>query len=68
MYACHLCMACAQAESGSKLAAMGAAVMCRQAPAYRSGAALHVHYTREHVAELIQKVGLGTLWFRTLAH
>lgn len=45
-----------QAESGSKLAAAGAAVMCREAPAYRSGRTSHVHYSREHVAGLIQQV------------
>jgi hypothetical protein len=31
--------------------------MCKQAPAYRSGAAAHQHYTRQHVAGLIQQVG-----------
>lgn len=44
-----------QAESGAKLAATGAAVMCEQAPAYRRGST--PTYTRKHVAELIRQVG-----------
>lgn len=52
---------CVQAESGAKLAATGAAVMCTQAPAYRSAAAARVHYTREHVADLIRQVTTSSI-------
>lgn len=45
-----------QAESCTKLASRGAAVMCHQAPAFRSGAAAHAHYTREHLTALISQV------------
>lgn len=46
-----------QAESCARLEATGAAVICRQAPAFRTGAAgSKVHYTSEHVAGLLREV------------
>jgi len=45
-----------QAENAAKVAAGGSGVLCRQAPAYRSGHSENVHYTKEYVAWLIRQV------------